>query len=472
MPMNYLKDHRSLLKLSLFLFVALSACKSIKPNNPPAPTLQNLPETQSRLNFPVAIPLSYLEENLNQVWGDKMFSDKGLSLGSGLFADLDVTRIGKIALRGTDQNSLKVRIPMNVKGDLKIEKRVFGQNLSTQFPFNENINPEISFIPEFGENWDLSIKNLQIDNWGRSMRYNLLGFDIDLDPLVRGQLQRVVDNQLQAAGLTRFDFKHMAEQTWQAFAEPYTIQQDGLKVHFFAIPENLYVHQEITADQQIVLYLGLEGEMHSQTGEKPLISRKPLPPVKINTSKENLVDITLPLTFAYKDLDQLMNEAIAGQRIRLDAKTVLTPSQIHAQQYGDKVLLAMDFDALRKDKNEISGVMYFAGQPIFDEVSETLKFEGVEFDVRTDNRLAGTGIKLRKRKIQRQIQKLAIIPLGGFLKVAEEELRRQAMLDTDFATFQMQDPKITVNGIYSTENALKVFIKTKGQMDVRLKEMK
>lgn len=130
----------------------------------------------------------------------------------------------------------------------------------------------------------------------------------------------------------------------------------------------------------------------------------------------------------------------------------------------------MDFDAIRKDKKEISGVMYFAGQPIFDEVSETLKFEGLEFDVSTDNRLAGTGIKLRKRKIQRQIQKLAIIPLGGFLKVAEEELRRQAMLDTDFATFQMQDPKITVNGIYSTEDALKVFIQTKGQMEVKLKK--
>jgi hypothetical protein len=448
------------------------ACKSIKPDNPPAPTLTPLPVPKSIMNIPVTIPLVFLEENLNQALSNKLFSDKGLSLGSGLFADLDVTRLGKISLMGTEQQTLKVRIPMNVRGDLKIEKRVFGQNLSTQFPFNENVSPEISFAPEFGENWDLSIRNLQIDNWGRSMSYNLLGFEIDLEPLVKGQLQSVVDNQLQAAGLTRFDFKQMAAQTWEAFSTPYTIEQNSFMVHFYAQPDKLFVSQEVTADQNIILYLGLEGEMFSQIGEIPLALSKPLPPVKANPSKENVVDITLPIVFAYRDLDQIMNEGISGQRLKLDGKTVLTPSHIRSQQYGDKVLLAMDFAAERENRKEISGVMYFAGQPVFDEGSETLRFEGVEFDVNTDNLFAGIGIKLRKRKIQRQIQKLAIIRLGDFLGAAEIELQRQGMLDTDFATFQMHQPKIMVEGIYSSENALKVYLRTKSQMDVRLKKVK
>lgn len=470
--MNLTRKYNSNIIACLCLIFSFCACKSIKPENPPAATQQVLPDTKSRLNFPVAVPLSYLEDNLNRTLESKIFSDKGLSLGSGLFADLDVTRIGKIALVGTDDKSLKIKIPMNVLGDLKIEKRVFGQNLSTQFPFNENISPEISFVPAFGENWDLSIRDLKIDNWGRSMSYNLLGFEIDLEPLVKGQLQRVVDNQLQAAGLTRFDFKEMAAQTWEAFSAPYTIEQNGFVVHFYAQPDNLLVSQEVTADQNIILYLGLEGEMFSQTGEKPVPYSKPLPPVKVNPSKENVVDIALPIVFAYRDLDQIMNEAISGQRLKLDSKTVLNPFQIRSQQYGDKVLLAMDFTAERANKNPISGVMYFAGQPVFDEASETLRFEGVEFDIKTDNRLAGTGIKLRKRKIQRQIQKLAVIPLGEFLSVAEKELQRQGMLDTDFATFQLRQPKISVEGIFSTESAIKVYLKAKGAMDVRLKEVK
>ena len=470
--MVLIRKHISIIILFLYLILSFSACKSIKPGNPPASTQQDLPDTRSRLNFPVAVPLSYLEDNLNKTLESKMFSDKGLSLGSGLFADLDVTRIGKIGLTGTGDKSLKIKIPMNVLGDLKIEKRVFGQNLSTQFPFNENISPEISFVPTFGENWDLSIKDLKIENWGRSMRYNLLGFEIDLEPLVKGQLQRVVDNQLQAAGLTRFDFKQMAAQTWEAFSAPYTIEQNGFAVHFYAQPDNLFVSQEVTADQNIVLYLGLEGEMFSQTGEKPEAYSKPLPPVKVNSSKENVVDITLPIVFAYRDLDQILNEAISGQRLKLDSKTVLNPSQIRSQQYGDKVLLAMDFIAERANKKEISGVMYFAGQPFFDEESEVLRFEGVEFDIKSDNRLAGIGIKFRKRKIQRQIQKLAIIPLGEFLGVAEKELQSKGILDTDFASFQLRQTKIIVEGIFSTESAIKVYLKAKGEMDVKLKEVK
>jgi hypothetical protein len=151
------------------------SCKSIKPESPPDPTTQELPSTLSIINVPISIPLEMLENNLNKDWSSKLFSDNALPLGSGLFADLDVTRIGKISLKGLENNALQVKMPMNLKGDLKIEKKVFGQVLSTNIPFNENINPEFSFIPEIGPNWDLMIKNLNIESWGRSMKYNLLG---------------------------------------------------------------------------------------------------------------------------------------------------------------------------------------------------------------------------------------------------------------------------------------------------------
>lgn len=456
----------------LILLALAASCKSIKPENPPKAPKQELPSSYSNINIPISIPLSYLEDNLNRQWKSILFSDKGLALGSGLFADLDVNRTGKISLKALGNNSIQVKIPMNLKGDLKMEKKVFGQVLSTALPFNENLSPEISFTPEIGNNWELNIRNLNIDNWGRSMKYNLLGFEIDLDPLIRGQLQRVMNNQFASSGLTRLDFKHMAEQTWQAFAAPYTVEQNGFQVHFYAKPEKLRIKQVISPDQKLLLFLGLEGEMFSSIGQRPLSQIRPLPGITENESTENVLDIGLPLIFRYKDLDNYLNASLEGQQIRLDKKTVLLPSKLQSSQYGDKTLLGMDFTAIRKGKNEVKGKMYFAGKPVFDPSKKQLKFEEIIFDVQTSNLPAKIGIRSKRRKIQNQIQKLAVLPLGGFLEQAERELQNQGYLETDFASMRVIRPNVQVEGIYSTAEDVRIYIRSKGAMDVRLKDFK
>lgn len=459
--------------LPLFLlFVFFSSCKSIRPERPPASSELTQPQAISKVNVPIEIPLSYIESNLNKDWRSKLFAEKGLMIGSGLTTDIDVNRTGKIALTGLENNTVRVKIPMNLKGDLKIEKKVFGQVLSTNFPFNENISPEISFIPEIGRNWDLTIKNLQIENWGRSMKYNLLGFEIDLDKVVKSQLQTVLDNQLSAANLSRFDFKSMAQETWDAFSEPYTIAQEGMEVHFYSVPNKLKVREEITLDQKLILYLGLEGEVISKIGSKPIVPKSPLPNIYYNDNAANELDIMLPLIIRYSDLDDYLNKEISGKTIRLDSKTELLPSKLSTRKYGDKTLMMMDFTAVRKGKKEIKGEMYFAGKPVFDEETESLRFDEPEFDVKSDNGLANIGIRLKKRKIINQIKKSASYPVGDFLREARKEMQQMGYYETDFASFRVKNPSLDIEGIYSTEEDLRIYLRALGQMEVRLKEMK
>lgn len=459
------------LLIILILFIGAS-CKSIKPDRPPASSLIDLPSSRSSVNIPLIIPLSFLEENLNKDWSSKLFADKGLPLGSGLFADLDVTRTGKISLRGSENNTINITVPMNIIGDLKIEKKVFGQNLSTNFPFNENLIPEISFIPEIGSNWDLNVKNLEINSWGRSMKYNLLGFEIDLAPLVRGQLQKVLDNQLSAADLSDLDFKNIAQATWDAFSEPYTVDQGGITAHFYAIPDKIMVKEEITLEQDLILYLGLEGEMFSKIGSKPIIEKNDLPNISVNESKENQIDLVLPLTIPYQDLNEYLNTTFSGQEIRTNKTTVILPSNLTTQKYGDKTLLSMNFKAVRDGKKDVEGKMFFAGKPVFDKDAESLIFEDPQFDVKTGDFFSDLGIRLKKGKIQRQIKKIAVLPIGELLDNARREMADQGYFETDFANFKVLNPSLDVEGIYSTEEDIRVFIRSQGKMDVQLKDLR
>lgn len=307
----------------LILFVIPIACTSIKPHKASQMDPVELPVTTSYINIPIVFPLSYLEDNLNKDWSSQLFAEKGLPVGNGMKADLDVKRTGRIQLSAAPNNTLKVKAPMNLKGDFQIERKIFGQNLSTNFPFNENLIPEISFIPEIGRNWDISVKNLQVESWGKSMKYNFLGFEIDLDKIVKSQLQKVLDNQLSSAGLTRFDFKSMAQETWDAFAEPYSVEQEGMLVHFYGVPSKIRVKESITMDQKLTLYLGIEGNMYSVIGQKPKTPKVPLPNIYYNDDKSNSLDLLLPLALPFKELDIYLNEAMGGKQIRTDRKSVV-----------------------------------------------------------------------------------------------------------------------------------------------------
>jgi hypothetical protein len=457
--------------LYILILISFFSCRSIRPDRVPVAEPQPEPPTAiSRINVPIVIPISFLEENLNKDWSSKLFADKGLELGSGLFADLDVTRTGKINIRAVENNTLKVKVPMKAIGDLKIEKRVFGQNLSTNFPFNENLSPEISFKPEIGNNWDLNVKNIQIDNWGRSLSYNLMGFEINLEPLIKNQLQRVLDNQFSAADLTQFDFKNMAQSTWDAFSEPYTIQESGITAHFYSVPERVKVKEEFTLDQNLVLYLGIEGEMFSKLGEKPIVPKKPLPNISKNEDTENLIDLTLPLRITYEELDTYLNKVFQGQQIRTNRTTVLRPSNLKTSQYGDKTLLSMDFLAIREGKKDVSGKMYFAGKPRYDEESQALVFDEPKFDVDTGDFFTNLGIRIRKGKVQRQIKKMAVLSIGDMMETAKEELQRQGNITTDFADFNVIQPTLEIEGIYPSKEAITIHIHAEGKVGVNLKK--
>jgi hypothetical protein len=232
------------------------------------------------------------------------------------------------------------------------------------------------------------------------------------------------------------------------------------------------VKEEITLDQELILYLGLEGEMFSQLGSKPNIVKKDLPNISVNESKENQIDLVLPLTISYNDLDEYLNTTFSGQQIRTNNSTLIFPSNLKTQKYGDKTLLSMDFKAVRDGKKDVEGKMYFAGKPIFDKNSESLIFEEPQFDVKTGDFFSDLGIRFRKGKIQRQIKKIAVLPIGKLLNNAQNEMAEQGYFETDFANFKVLNPSLDVEGIYSTAEDIRVFIRSQGKMDVQLKDLR
>ena len=457
--------------LLFLMFCMTMACKRINPDKPTSnrePVA--LPKAVSSINIPLEIPLSFLEDHLNDGLNDMLYSEKKLNIGNGFFTDINVFRTGLVNLSAKGSKVLLIKVPMRLKGNLIIEKKVFGQMISTALPYDEKLSPEISFSPEIGNDWDLSIQNLKIESWGRSLEYNLLGHEIDFDPIIRSRIEKILNNQLGNDGLSKISFKNLVNKTWQAYGDAFKIEAgNNVEAYIYTIPQKINLNQQLTADNKLRLNLGLEGEVMTQVGERPNVRPKPLPKLSTNEDTVNRLAITLPLAITYSTVDKYLNRELAEKTLKIDAATQLVPKKFATQSFGDRALVKMDFLLKRSNKKDLNGEVYLVGKPNFDEKNEAIVFDDIDFDLNTKNILANAASWLKQGQLLDIIKKHTVYPIGPYLMEARSELQKLNHLSTDFASFQVIDPKLDITGIYVTENDIRLYVDASGKMDINLK---
>ena len=252
----------------VLVILTLIGCKRINPDRPSfRGELPPLPETVSTINIPLEIPLKYLEQHLNSGLNELVFAEEGLNIGNGVTTDLEVFRTGDLRLSSNTDNKLLVNLPMRLKGDLKVAKTIFGQSLSTSIPYDESLSPVVSFTPEIGKNWDVAINDLKIESWGRSLKYSLLGYEVDFDPILRKHVENVLLTQLSSNGQSRISFKKLISETWNAYGKPFRIGEGDLETYLYTVPQKIKISEQLTSDQKLKLNLGLEGKVVTFLGD-------------------------------------------------------------------------------------------------------------------------------------------------------------------------------------------------------------
>lgn len=457
----------------VILFIALCLMVSCKRINPAKPTFIGeptpLPKAISYINAPLDIPLSYLENHLNNGLNELMVSEDGLVVGDGVNTDIEMYRTGKISLSAVN-NRLRINLPLRLKGNLHIEKSLFGQVLSTSIPYDESISPVISFVPQIKSNWDLGFNQLKIESWGKSLTYNLLGFEINLDPILRKNIEKLLNNQNQL--LSSINLRNLGSKAWEAFAEPIKIQEGDVDAYLYTIPQEVKINQQISSNNQhLKLLLGLQGEVMTHIGNRPNIKPAPLPDLSSNDDSINHIDLTLPLIFSYKTIDQYLNQHLANQIFKIDANTQMIPRDISTQSFGDRALVKMEFTLKRNSRKDIKGELYLVGKPTYNAMEEAIVFENIDFDLNTKNFFTNSASWLRQGQLLNAIKKHTTYPIGKYMEEARYQLHHLNYIRTDFATFNIQNPSLNVQDIYVTENDLRLYLDINGKLEFRLTDI-
>lgn len=456
----------------IFLLLA-GSCRRIQPESAALQSPPPLPKATSQVNLSLEIPLPYLEQQLNQGLSQRLYMEEALEIGNGLFADIDINKNGHLTLLAGEEGKLRLSLPIVLDGKLKLEKKIFGQLVSTAVPFRESLVPIISFRPVLREDWNMEIEALEIESWGKPLQYDLLGYEIDFEPLVKKRVKTMMEGQLQKEALSRIDLRGLAQATWNAYGKPLHIKNGETEMYLYTIPENIKINNIVITDQKLLFAIGLEGEVQSQFGEGPKTAASVLPKLtqeEVNGNFGNFIDITLPLAIQYATIDEYLNKEMAGKTFRIDSRTQLVPHGFTTGHYGERALVKMDFTALRSGKKDLSGQMFLVGKPVFDSDRDAIVFENIDFEFNTKNFLANSANWLKQGRILNAIQKNAVFPIGDYMEEAKQELNTLGEWQTAFAAVGLDNTDLNVQGIYTTTGDIRLYLKSTGDIRIRWKQ--
>jgi hypothetical protein len=248
--------------LSLVAIILVSGCRRIQIDGPTGRLPASpLPKAHSQIHIGIQIPVSYLEKTLNRNLDNLLYAEDALPIGDGLFADLTINKNGLLKLEAGKEGNLLVSMPVFLAGKLKLEKKIFGQMISTALPFKEPLSPKISFKPLLKSDWSFEIEDLEIESWGRPMQFDLLGYNIDFEPLVKNRVLKIMEDQLKNGVLAEMNFKSLAQTTWDAYSKPIHLDYGMGDTFLYTIPQTLKINEYFTADQNLMINIGLEGEV-------------------------------------------------------------------------------------------------------------------------------------------------------------------------------------------------------------------
>jgi hypothetical protein len=443
---------------------SFSACKSLSPTSNPGPSPMPPPAISS-VNVPLQIPKATLDKIFNSQIPKVLFGEKGLDMGSGINGDVKLSRNGTITWTALDSQLIQLTVPVLVEGQVGLKKGGLGSIFKSKIPINKQFNPVFVVDPEINSNWDLGIKAFELVDLGGSLMLDVLGMQIDLSSLVGKEIRKWSEQNLIGKESIA-SLKPLVDLTWAQVGKPFQVELEGAQTAFSIQPQEVRFNEFFDANQNFNVWLGLAGKVNSHPASAAPSRAFPLPKLSPNPNNSNELEIIMPLTIGYDQLDQLLAENLADKVFQVDKKTTMIPSTIKTQAFGELIAVSMDFFAEQSNGKSLTGTIFAVGKPTYDIENRQLIFEDINFKIESGNLGAQTSIGLKKRKIIKNIERRAIFPIGDLIDESMASIQNRLGLSTPIADLKIQNLKIIPAGFYPLKNELLIQLKATGKVGV------
>ena len=369
-----------------FLIAVVSgvfSCKKIKPEPPPASTLDTLLQPDlSVIYIPVQYKVSGFQELINKKIKGKFInkwiniSDKGDSL------HISVSKLREITLKRED-STLIIVVPLKISG--VVRAKLAGIKIKNEAPVEAEVNIHLAVKLHIDPKWNLisNSKIVRID-WIKEPKLNLGFMKLNLRGTIENFLEKKetsLTDKADEAIKNLLNTQKAVADIWHDIQKPIRINKKGVDVWLKFHTIDLSGQLEETESDLISLLFELKTytRIYFQ-GDSIPTSNTVIPGYKKIEKTDDSLMFNVHSLIRFDMLNDLLNRELKDKPI---AAKGFTTKIKKARVFGTPKGIAIELQV----KGDIDGTLFVTGIPTIDTTTNTLLLKEFEFDLNSESTL-------------------------------------------------------------------------------------
>lgn len=408
----------------------------------------------SAIEIPVRLHRLHLQYDINRQLGDTLYNDKK---ADGENLEIRAMRSSDIQIQITGQE-IFYKVPV----DLWVRKKMRLANLEGTGALHLNFKTRY----QIGEDWKLTTHTELVDyQWLKKPVLKTALVDIPLQFVAdlviknsRKKLTAAIDDQVKA----NLDLRKEVESAWNMLHDPFLLSEE-YGAWMVMRPRSIYMTPFQTNLDTVKATIGLEAELAVVMGQEPdSIPASPLPPLQWRKGESKGLSLMLQADIPFSEAERLARESMVGQRFEQGKKRYVEVKDVKLfrqnNQLAVQTMLAGSYN----------GAVNLLGTPRYSEEKKKIELEDLDIELKTRNLLHKTLGWLFKGVFKNEIRKSLDHYLNYYLdntkKTLQEEMKHVEVAPGIF--LQGQLARLSVDQVFLTPDAMRVWIGMKGDMQV------
>lgn len=419
--------------------------------------------TTSFIAMPVEVPLKEIENQLNKTLTGLIYNDSILS------DDNTQMKIWKQAPAKLVEKDGKIQsiLPMKIWIRVKYGTEFMGMNDMKDI----NLNGTIKLLSDAKlSNWKLSTTSVIEDfEWSESPSIEVKGRNIPITYLVNPTLRifkAKIAKKIDEAINKSTDFKPQVLSVLEKLSTPFQTSEQ-YETWFKLIPNELYVTDAVLSKSKITMDMGLKCSMQTIVGQQPANTfKKENITLKAVSKMPNKIEATVAAVSTYESASRILTKNFQGQTFASGSRKI-TVQKVDVWHKDDKMIIALDM------MGSINGTIYLSGFPNYNAVTKEIYFDQMDYVLNTKGVLTKTANWLLSGMILRKIQENCRYSIKGNLEDGKKNMQpylsNYSPMKGVFVNGTLND--FEFDKVELTDKAIIAFIKTSGQMNIKIDGM-
>ncbi|MGX7667158.1 DUF4403 family protein [Flavobacterium pedocola] len=462
-----MKAFLSLLAVSALLttLIGCSSTKKIEALKPlPSDnTPMVIKTTTSYINMPVEVPLKEVESQLNKTLAGLIYQDTIIADDDTEMKIWKQAPIKLIEKNGKIQSVLPMKIWIRVK---------YGSEyLGLSDMKDITLNGTIKLLSDAKlSNWKLTTTSVIEDfEWSESPSIEVKGRHIPITYLVNPTLRifkSKIAKKLDEAINKSTDFKPQVLSVLEKLSTPF-LTSEQYETWFKMVPNELYVTDAVLSKNKITMDMGLKCNMQTIVGQQPISTfKKESIVLKAVSKMPNKIEASVAAVSTYESASRILTKNFQGQTFG-SGKRQITVQKVDVWHKDGKMIIALDMIG------SVNGTIYLSGFPNYNAVTKEIYFDQMDYVLNTKGLLTKTANWLLSGMILRKIQESCRYSIKGNLEDGKKNMQpylsNYSPMKGVFVNGSLND--FEFDKVELTDKAIIAFIKTSGQMSVKIDGM-